>query len=51
VNVLPDTCAVLALARGDLPARAAKALALREDLAILSSDQTLPRYPGIRTLW
>jgi len=27
------------------------ATALRDGLAILTSDRTIPRYPGVETLW
>ena len=66
MNVLLDTSALLALARGDLPRRAAAglplihrdpfdrvlvALAQAQALTVLTSDENIGRYPGVKTLW
>ena len=73
MNVLLDTCAMLALAAGELPQRATAALAcaactlppIHKDpfdreivalaqahgLAVLTSDENIGRYAGVRTLW
>jgi len=48
-----DLCAAadLPLIHRDPFDRVLVALALRANLTILTSDQLIPRYPGIRTLW
>ena len=66
MNVLLDTCALLALAGGRLPKRAAAALpplhrdpfdrvivalAQASGLTVLTSDENIPKYAGVTTLW